>query len=76
MDPSVASPRINQYEKGKHEPQLDTARRLAEVLGIPAPFLYTADDQLAKLLLLWSQMSPSARKRLLKEAESDGSPHK
>lgn len=71
MDPSVASPRINQYEKGKHEPQLDTAKRLARVLGIPAAFLYTDDEQLAKLLLLWSEMSPAQRKKLLKQAEVD-----
>lgn len=69
MDPQVASPRINQYEKGKHEPQLETAKRLAKVLGIPAAFLYTEDDLLAKLLLLWSDMSPAERKRLLKQAE-------
>lgn len=70
MDPSVASPRINQYEKGKHEPQLDTAKRLARVLGVPAAFLYTDDEQLAKLLLLWSEMSPSERKKLLKHAQA------
>lgn len=69
MDSSVASPRINQYEKGKHEPQLGTAKRLAQVLGIPAAFLYTEDEQLAKLLLLWSEMSPGQRKALLKKAE-------
>jgi transcriptional regulator with XRE-family HTH domain len=70
MDPSVASPRINQYEKGKHEPQLETAKRLAEVLGIPPAFLYTEDDQLANLLLLWNQLSPSVRKKMVKEAET------
>lgn len=71
MDPSVASPRINQYEKGKHEPQLETAKRLAEALGIPPAFLYTEDEQLAKLLLLWSDMGPAERKKLLKQAEDD-----
>jgi transcriptional regulator with XRE-family HTH domain len=70
MDPSVASPRINQYEKGKHEPQLETAKRLAEALGIPPAFLYTEDDQLAKLLLLWSDMSPAERKKLLSHAQA------
>ncbi|XQA76011.1 helix-turn-helix domain-containing protein [Xanthomonas sacchari] len=38
LDPSVASPRINQYERGRHEPQLKTAKQLAEVLGIPPAF--------------------------------------
>lgn len=74
MDPSVASPRINQYEKGVHEPQLETAKRLAEVLGIPAALLYTEDDQLAKLLVLWSQMSPAQRKRLVRAAETGQEP--
>ena len=71
LDPSVASPRINQYEKGVHEPQYATARRLAKVLGIPAAFLYCEDDQLAKLLLLWSEMSTAERKKLVKLAESE-----
>jgi transcriptional regulator with XRE-family HTH domain len=71
MDPSVASPRINQYEKGKHEPQLETAKRLAKVLGIPPAFLYTEDEQLAKLLLLWSEMNAAEKKKLVKQVESE-----
>ena len=69
MEPSVASPRINQYEKGKHEPQLETAKRLAKVLGIPPAFLYTEDEVLAKLLLRWTDLTVSQRKELLKCAE-------
>lgn len=69
LDPSVASPRINQYEQGKHEPKHEMAQRLAKVLGIPAAFLYCEDDQLAKLLLLWSQMTASEKKELLKQME-------
>jgi len=69
LDQSVASPRINQYEKGVHEPQHSTAMRLAKVLGIPAAFLYCEDDQLAELLLMWSDMTPAERKKLLKQAE-------
>ena len=42
LDPHVASPRINQYERGKHEPKLETAERLAQALGIPAALLYGA----------------------------------
>ena len=37
LEPHVASPRINQYERGKHEPKLQTAERLAEVLGVRPP---------------------------------------
>lgn len=69
LEPSVASPRINQYEKGKHEPQLETAKRLAKVLGVPPAFLYTDDELLAKLLLRWCELTVSERKELLKRAE-------
>lgn len=69
LDPTVASPRINQYERGKHEPQLKTAKRLAEVLGIPPAFLYTEDDLLAALLLHWNELSLRQKKDLLKQVE-------
>ena len=70
LDPTVASPRINQYERGKHEPQLKTAKRLAEVLGIPPAFLYTDVEVLAELLLRWNGLTLRQKKDLLKQAES------
>ena len=69
LDPSVASPRINQYERGRHEPQLKTAKQLAEALGIPPAFLYTDDALLAELLLKWNDLSLKAKKQVLKEVE-------
>lgn len=69
LDPSVASPRINQYERGKHEPQLKTAKKLADVLGIPPAFLYTGDDLLAELLLRWNELTLRQKKELLKAIE-------
>lgn len=69
LDPAVASPRINQYERGKHEPQLKTAKQLAEVLGIPAAFLYTEDELLAQLLLQWNDLSVRQKKDVLKGIE-------
>lgn len=69
LDPAVASPRINQYERGKHEPQLATAKRLAKVLNVPAAFLYTDDEVLAKLLFRWNELTLEERKALLKQAE-------
>ena len=65
MDPSVASPRINQYERGRHEPQLKTAKQLADVLGIPPAFLYTEDALLAELLLQWNSLSIRQKKDVL-----------
>ncbi len=70
LDPSVASPRINQYEQGAHVPHHATAKRLAKELGVPTAFLFAEDEQLAKLLLCWSEMTPTERKKLLKQAEA------
>jgi transcriptional regulator with XRE-family HTH domain len=69
LDPLVASPRINQYERGKHEPQLKTAKKLADVLGIPPAFLFTDDELLAKVLLRWTELSARQKKALLKQVE-------
>ena len=76
MDPAVASPRINQYERGKHEPQLKTAKQLAEALGIPAAFLYTEDELLAQLLLQWNGLSLLQRKDILKSLEKTATTRK
>jgi len=51
IDESVASPRINQYEMGKHAPAFSTAERLARELDVPTPYLYTRDDKLAEWIL-------------------------
>jgi transcriptional regulator with XRE-family HTH domain len=64
LDPSVASPRINQYETGKHVPDIQTAQRLAEVLGVPAPYLYADDDLLAAWILAYSRVTPAVRKKI------------
>ena len=64
IDPSVASPRINQYETGKHVPDIQTAQRLAEVLRVPAPYLYAEDDQLAAWILAYTRATPAARRKI------------
>ena len=51
MDPSVASPRVNQYERGKHLPDPLTLERLGRVLDCPLPYFYASDDRLAQQIL-------------------------
>jgi transcriptional regulator with XRE-family HTH domain len=69
MEPDVASPRVNQYERGVHEPRAETVQKLAEALGVPAAFLYTEDEMLAKLLLRWNSLSKAQKRDLVKLAE-------
>ena len=68
LDRYVASPRINQYERGKHAPSVGTAKQLAEALGVPPAFLYTEDELLATLLLRWNDLSVREKKALVKQA--------
>lgn len=76
FDPSGASPRINQYERGKHMPDPSTIKRLAEVLKVPMAYLFAEDEQLAKLLLLWSDLTAADRCKLIEQLETQRVPKK
>lgn len=65
IDPFSASPRINQYERGKHIPDFATAHRLAKVLGVPTPFLYAENDTIAEMLLHFGGLSLREKRKLV-----------
>jgi transcriptional regulator with XRE-family HTH domain len=67
IDPFAASARINQYERGKHAPDIGTAARLARVLAVPAPFLYAQDNALAAWILAFSAVRPSVRRSIIRK---------
>lgn len=68
LDESTASARISRYESGIHEPNIAFAHRLADVLGVPTAYFYAGDDELAKLILWFGQLSGRQRKSLLEFA--------
>ena len=68
LDEGTASARISRYESGIHEPNISFTRRLADELGVPAPYFYAADDELAKLILWFGQLNTKQRKSLLEFA--------
>lgn len=70
MDEFSASPRVNQYERGKHTPDLHTAERLAKVLGCPTAYLYAREDDLAELILLWAELPERQRRQILSQLRS------
>ena len=61
IDESSSRARISRYELGTHEPPVKTARRIAEVLGVPLAYLYCEDDETANLLLALWMLNPSLR---------------
>ncbi|MGQ0526268.1 MAG: helix-turn-helix domain-containing protein, partial [Betaproteobacteria bacterium] len=66
-----ASARITQYERFKHTPEFSTAERLAKVLGVPTPYLYCRDNELAGWILAFKDMPASKRRLLLRRHHSD-----
>lgn len=66
-DPQAASARINQYERGKHVPDIWMAARLARVLSVPAPYLYAQDDALAAWILVFDKLSLAVRRSVVRK---------
>lgn len=69
MDEFSASPRINQYERGKHTPDLRTIERIAKVLGVPSAYFYAVEDDLAEWILAFAESRPAALRRCLRMLE-------
>ncbi len=69
LDQFVASTRINRYEKGIHEPDVQTAARLAHALNVPLAYLYCDDERLARAILAFSRLSRERQDALLRELE-------
>jgi transcriptional regulator with XRE-family HTH domain len=41
---------INHYEKSKHQPDIETATKIAELFDVPLAYFYTVDDELAVII--------------------------
>jgi transcriptional regulator with XRE-family HTH domain len=65
IDAFSASARINQYERGKHEPDLRTLTRLASVLDVPVPYFYCEDSELAQVIVEFAKLKKAQRKSVL-----------
>jgi transcriptional regulator with XRE-family HTH domain len=69
IDQFSASARINHYERGRHLPDYTLVERLAAILDVPVPYFYTADDELAALILRWGRMGKKDRQAMLEHAK-------
>ena len=70
IDEEAAAPRISRYESGDRVPQPDLVELLADVLGVPAPYLYARDDATARLLLAFGQLRAKDKARVIEFADS------
>ncbi|MCL2021117.1 MAG: helix-turn-helix domain-containing protein [Betaproteobacteria bacterium] len=69
VDEMSASARMNQYERGKHEPDFSMVERIARVLNVPVSFFYAEDDNEAKLLRWFNRLSGEERAELMERVE-------
>jgi transcriptional regulator with XRE-family HTH domain len=65
IDLSGASSRMNQYETGKHAPDLQRLTLIGAALDTPVPYFYCKDDQLARLILKFGTLDEAQKKQLL-----------
>lgn len=70
IDPVSASARMNQYEKGKHVPNILVVRQIAAALNVPEAYFYASDDEAAELLVMFHRLSKEKRLRVLQAVEA------
>lgn len=68
IDEMSASARMNQYERGKHEPDFQTVVRIAGALTLPTSFFYSESDIEAKLIVAFHRLDDSKQVALLSQA--------
>jgi transcriptional regulator with XRE-family HTH domain len=68
LDASVASPRINQYERGKHVPNTAVLGQVGKQLNVPVAYFYAGDDDLALFIVRYHRASGTQRIKLAEEA--------
>lgn len=66
IDPFVASTRMNRYERGVHEPDVQTMRQIARAAKLPLAYFYAEEDELAELILKYASLTVDERRRWLR----------
>jgi len=73
IDPASASARMNRYEQGTRIPTPALVERIGSELGLPAAYFYAVEDDEAKLLQWFYQLSECERAELMQRAETERS---
>jgi transcriptional regulator with XRE-family HTH domain len=56
---------MNQYEKGKHTPDIQTLKLIADELGVPLNYFFCEEESSAKLACLIAKLSEEERQELI-----------
>lgn len=63
----VARTRINRYERGVNECDLRTAKKLADVLGMPLAALYADTDEIAEVIVAFAKLPRAEQRTVVNE---------
>lgn len=66
VDEFSASARINQYERGKHTPDVLMSAHLAKALGVPLSYFWAMEEDEAELLRLYHGLGIRLKKQALR----------
>ena len=67
MEVGTASARMNQYEKGKHTPDYQTLKAIADELDVPVAYFFCESESTAKLLCLLQKMTEEEKSNLIEQ---------
>lgn len=67
MEPSSASGRMNHYEKGRHVPDVNTLKRLAEELNVPLNYFFCEKDLMGEMVLLFNSLTEEEKEQLVEK---------
>lgn len=65
MDESSASGRMNHYEKGRHVPDIQTLKKMADELNVPLNYFFCEDAQSAELAILVASLTVEQKTNLI-----------
>jgi transcriptional regulator with XRE-family HTH domain len=71
LDINSASSRMNHYEKGRHTPDIQTLKRIADELNVPLAYLFCESDVIAELNCIIHKLTIEEQKELLKKLNVD-----
>jgi len=65
LDESSASSRMNHYEKGRHVPDIQTLRKIADELEVPLAYFFCESELSAELSCLIEKLSDEEKSNLI-----------
>lgn len=65
VDEMSSSARMNQYERGKHQPDFSMVERVALILSVPESYFFAKNDDAAWLQVVFHRMSDAEREKVV-----------